>query len=213
PPPPAPSRGRATPPGRPGPRAGWPGSPAGSAGRSARPTPPTRPSPSRRPRPRAASTASSSRPTPCCTATPAPPAGTISKPGCRDAHADELPVRAAWRARAAVTRLCDGDALGLARWRDRLLNRLRDRGPVLDLDEPSFLRFHGTTSADRFQTARDWLAKARNPILGWVDKLGSGGRLQWAGIDAETESTKAYAQLMLAWGLGCLGEWTRSRDW
>ena len=64
----------------------------------------------------------------------------------------------------AVTRLCDGDALGLARWRDRLLNRLRDRGPVLDLDEPSFLRFHGTTSADRFQTARDWLAKARDPI-------------------------------------------------
>jgi hypothetical protein len=130
-----------------------------------------------------------------------------------DTHADALPVRAAWLARFALTRLCDGDALGLARWRDRLLGRLRDRGPGLDLDSPSFLRFHGTASADRFQTAKDWLARARDPILGWVGKLGSGGRLQGAGIDAETESTAAYAQLMLAWGLGCLGEWTRSRDW
>lgn len=131
-----------------------------------------------------------------------------------DAHADALPVRAAWLARFALTKLCDGDALGLARWRDRLLHRLRDRGPGLDLDSPSFLRFHGTASADRFQTAKDWLARVGEQIFEWVEKkVGTGGRLQWAGIDAETESTKAYAQLMLAWGLGCLGEWTRSRDW
>jgi hypothetical protein len=130
-----------------------------------------------------------------------------------DVHADALPVRAAWLARFALTRLCDGDALGLARWRDRLLGRLRERGPGLDLDSPSFLRFHGTASADRFQTAMDWLTQRRKPILDWVEKLGSGGRLQWAGIDAETDSTKAYADLMLAWGLGCLGEWTRSRAW
>ena len=130
-----------------------------------------------------------------------------------DAHADALPVRAAWLARFALTRQCDGDALGLARWRDRLLGRLRDRGPGLDLDSPSFLRFHGTTSADRFQTATDWLAQRRKPILVWVDRLGAGGKLQWVGLDAETEYTAAYAQLLLAWGLGCLGEWTRSRDW
>jgi hypothetical protein len=94
-----------------------------------------------------------------------------------------------------------------------VLDRLRDKGPGLDLDEPSFLRFHGTTSPDRFQTAREWLGRARKPILDWVNKLGSEGRLQWAGLDPETNCTAAYAQLLLAWGLGCLGERTPSRDW
>ena len=130
-----------------------------------------------------------------------------------DQHFDDLPVRAAWLARLAITRLCDGDALGLARWRDRLLSRLRDKGPGLDLDEPSFLRFHGTASPDRFQNAREWLARAHDPIRDWLNRLGSSGPLQFAGIDPEVECTAAYARMMLAWGLGCLGERTRSRDW
>lgn len=126
---------------------------------------------------------------------------------------DDLPARAAWLAGHAVTRLCSGDALGLARWQDRILSRLRDKGPSLDLDEPSFLRFHGTAAPDRFRTAREWLTRTREPILNWVARLGKGGRLQWAGIDPEVDSTAAYALQMLAWGLGCLGERTRSRDW
>jgi hypothetical protein len=133
--------------------------------------------------------------------------------GFLEHHFDDLPARAAWLARVAVTQLCSGDALGLARWRDRILGRLRDKGPGLDLDEPSFLRFHGTASPNRFQTAREWLVRTHKPILEWVGRLGSTGRLQWAGIDCERECTAAYAHLMLAWGLGCLGERTRSRDW
>ena len=70
-----------------------------------------------------------------------------------DHQFDDIPVRAAWLARVAIARTCDGDTLGLARWRDRLIHRLHERGPGLDLDEPSFLRFRGTASADRFQTA------------------------------------------------------------
>lgn len=130
-----------------------------------------------------------------------------------DQYFDDLPARAAWLSRLALTQLCSGDALGLARWRDRILIRLRDKGPGLDLDEPSFLRFHGTASPDRFQTAREWLVRAHKPILDWVGKLGSTGRLQWVGLDAEIDCTASYAQLMLAWGLGCLGERTRSRNW
>jgi len=130
-----------------------------------------------------------------------------------DQHFDDLPVRAAWLGRLAAARVCEGDALGLARWRDRIIARLSSRGPGLDLDEPSFLRFHGTATADRFQTAREWLIKGREPALAWVQKQGNGGGLRYVGLDAETESTAAYAQFLFAWGLGCLGERTRAKDW
>jgi len=128
-------------------------------------------------------------------------------------HFDELPIRATWLARLAATQLCDGDVLGLARWHDRVLTRLAERGPGLDLDEPSFLRFHGTASADRFQTAREWLVRMLEPALSWIQRHSDGGRLRSSGLDAEIEATASYAQFMLAWGLGCLGERTRSRDW
>lgn len=130
-----------------------------------------------------------------------------------NSHFDDLPVRAVWLARRAISRLSDGDVLGLARWRDRILARLRDKGPGLDVDEPSFLRFHGTSSPHRFQTARDWLARSRRPILEWIARLKTPGRLRREGLDPETAHTSQYATLMLSWGLGCLGERTRSRDW
>lgn len=130
-----------------------------------------------------------------------------------DQHFDDLPVRAAWLARLAAMRVCDGDALGLARWWDRVQTRLSGRGPGLDLDAPSFLRFHGTTSAERFQTARGWLTSVQKSALDWIQEHDGTGRFQREGLDAETECTAAYAQLMFAWGLGCLGERTRAREW
>lgn len=133
--------------------------------------------------------------------------------GFLDHHFDDLPLRAAWLARLAATHLCDGDALGLARWRDRVLSRLAERGPGLDLDEPSFLRFHGTASAERFQTAREWLIRVSEPALAWVRRHGRNSQLQWVGLDAEVESTIAYSQFMMAWGLGCLGERTKAKEW
>ncbi|QDU20694.1 hypothetical protein [Urbifossiella limnaea] len=130
-----------------------------------------------------------------------------------DERFDDLPARSAWLARRGATRLSGGDALGLARWRDRLVARLREKGPGLDLDGPSFLRFHGTASPERFRTARDWLVRVKKPVVDWVERLGPAGRLRAVGIDPETECTAAYAQLMLAWGLGCLGERSLSVDW
>jgi hypothetical protein len=133
-----------------------------------------------------------------------------------DLHFDDVPVRAAWLARYAAARVCDGDALGLARWRDRVLARLAERGPGLDLDEPSFLRFHGTASAERFQAAREWVEGVRGPAIGWIGKMAArspAAKLQWSGIDAETDCTAAYAQFMLAWGLACLGERTKAKNW
>ncbi len=130
-----------------------------------------------------------------------------------DQHFDDIPVRGAWLARIAVARSCDGDVLGLARWRDRLVARLHDRGPGLDLDEPSFLRFRGPANADRFKTAREWLTRVKEPVLAWVQRHTGGGRFAWTGLEAETDATAVYAQFLLAWGLGALGERARARDW
>ena len=127
---------------------------------------------------------------------------------------DDIPVRGAWLARLAVANSCDSDVLGLARWRDRLIRRLHDRGPALDLDEPSFLRFRGTATAERFKTAREWLVRMHEPIVRWVRKHAEGSSgLEWAGLDGEGEATAAYSQFLLAWGLGVLGERARSREW
>jgi hypothetical protein len=117
-----------------------------------------------------------------------------------DAHEADVPARAVWLARSAAARLTDGDPLGLAGCRDRLFRRLMDKGPGLDLDAPSFLRFRGA-AGDRWLTAREWLARVREPVHRWLGRLaGPGRRLQWAGIDPEPNSTAAYADLLLAWG-------------
>src|SRR5439155_485801 len=82
-----------------------------------------------------------------------------------------LPVRAAWLAHVALARLSGGDVIGLARARDRLLERLYQHGLSLDLDVPAFLRFAGQGSGDwasRAQEVRDWLSHARESVHRWV---------------------------------------------
>ena len=137
-----------------------------------------------------------------------------------DYQFEDLPLRSAWLARLAAARVCDGDALGLARWHDRLLVRLADRGPGLDLDEPSFLRFHGSVSGERFQAARKCLESIHEKVHRWIERHARPGRklqsdrlLQWAGIIAEKEATSAYADFMLAWGIGSLGERIQANTW
>ena len=123
-----------------------------------------------------------------------------------DAAESDLSSRAVWLARVGVARRAGGDPLGLACARDRIFTRLRDKGPGLDLDAPAFLRFRGVPTGDRLTLARDWLLGAREPIRRWLGKLGTPGRLQWAGIDGEDAHTAAYADLMLAWAFGKLGD-------
>lgn len=128
-------------------------------------------------------------------------------------HFDDLPLRAAWLATLGMARACDGDALGLARWGDRLLNRLAVRGPGLDLDSPSFLRYYGSGSAEQFQTAREWLLRVHKLAVDWIQDHGGTGRFQREGLDAETDCTTAYAHFLFTWGLGALGERTRAKEW
>jgi hypothetical protein len=67
---------------------------------------------------------------------------------------------------------------------------------------------------EQFKRAREWLVRMREPILKWVARHAAGSSgLHWAGLDAEPDATGEYAQLLLAWGLGVLGERARARDW
>jgi hypothetical protein len=127
-------------------------------------------------------------------------------------YEDWLPVRAAWLAQLHLARLAGGDVLGLARTRDRLLERLARRGLSLDQDLPTFLRFAGPDAGERYPSVRDWLLRAREPVQRWVAKLPTGGPrafagLQEFGLDAEKHFTAAYADLILAYGLARLGEY------
>jgi cellulose synthase operon protein C len=127
-----------------------------------------------------------------------------------EAHESALPLRAAWLARTALARLSGGDVLGLARTRDRLLERLLHNGLSLELDTPTFLRYASSGASDRLQTVRRWLFDRRELIRSWVTEMGGGIRtesgLQRFGLEVETANTQGYIDLILAWGSTRFGE-------
>jgi hypothetical protein len=135
-----------------------------------------------------------------------------------DEHEDWLPVRAAWLARVGLMRHTRGDVVGLARTRDRLLERLHDRGLSADLDVPAAVRFAGQGAGERVDAVRAWLTHARGPVHRWLAArttgmsaegltTGQDPRLQAFGLGgAAAGPTRAYADLILAWGLARLGE-------
>jgi hypothetical protein len=145
-------------------------------------------------------------------------------------HESALPVRGAWLAHVALARLSGGDVVGLARTRDRLLERLYQHGLSLDLDVPGFLRFAGQGSGDwaaRAQEVRDWLSHARESVHRWVaarpdrpvgrtrlapELTTQDPQLQAFGFGTATRFTRAYADLILAWGLTRLGDRTGSQE-
>src|SRR5205085_12265778 len=79
-----------------------------------------------------------------------------------------LPVRAAWLVGLALYRLSHGDVLALTRTRDRLLERLFKNGLSAEQDLPTFLRFSGVRSSDRFRAFRDWLVPLPEKIRRWI---------------------------------------------
>jgi cellulose synthase operon protein C len=130
-----------------------------------------------------------------------------------------LPVRAAWLARTATSRAGSADVLALARTRDRLSERLRIAGLSLELDTPSFLRFAGEGMREQFEETRHWLVDKRDAIHQWIARLSPpstsdtsldhGSRiLRGVGLEPNVSQTRAYADLMLAWGLTRFAEYS-----
>jgi hypothetical protein len=117
-------------------------------------------------------------------------------------HERLLPVRAVWLGWSHLAQLAHGDALGLARARDRLLERLYHNGLRPEQDLPSFLRFAGQASSQRFRAVRDWMVELAELAQTWVKE------------NTDTSSTAvtqkppmdAYVNLLFAFGLARLGE-------
>ncbi len=129
-----------------------------------------------------------------------------------DRAEDELPCRMVWLARTALADLAGGDALQLARCRDRLFARLQNETALAALDTPSFLRFRGLSGSDRFPLARDWLVRCREPIQRWLKRQATDDRPAWAASDADRTCTACYADGMLAWGFAKLGDRGRANE-
>ena len=70
-------------------------------------------------------------------------------------HEQALPVRAVWLAGYRLSQLAGADVLGLARVRDRVLDRLLTQGLTAEKDLPHFLRFAGHKDSERMRTVRD----------------------------------------------------------
>jgi hypothetical protein len=110
-----------------------------------------------------------------------------------------LPIRSAWLAWAHLALLSRGDVLALARARDRVLERLYHSGLRPEQDLPSFLRFAGQPTSQRFRAVRQWMIGLAEQAQEWVKAQGSPGH------------TAAYVDLVFAYGLARLGETDEAR--
>jgi tetratricopeptide (TPR) repeat protein len=120
-----------------------------------------------------------------------------------DRHDENLDVRSLWLVRRALAHLVGGDRLGLARARDRVLARLH-RGPSIERDVPTFLRFYGsrdTASVDRLVGELD----------GMLVRAIKGKRAR-STIEAPLLQTQAYIELVFAYGAARLGRTDKARS-
>ena len=116
-------------------------------------------------------------------------------------HENTLPIRIAWLAEVAAAKLANDDALALARARDRLLERLFQQGLTLEHDLPGFLRSGSGADANRQRVLREQLKVLRDLVAEWIYEPPS-----------HTARTRAYADLIFAYGLARLGEVGEARQ-
>lgn len=120
---------------------------------------------------------------------------------------DDLDVRSFWLGQVAVSRLSGGDALGLARARDRVLARLQG-GLSLDRDVLRLLRLVGQGAAGGAGGQRaQRVASQLESLLKAFDETPR----KRSAVEAPVSSTRAYVRLVFAWGLARLAQAERAR--
>ncbi|MDW8242127.1 MAG: hypothetical protein RMJ88_02830 [Thermogemmata sp.] len=128
-------------------------------------------------------------------------------------HAETVPLRACWLGVQAASHLSGGDAVLLARWAERLLERLSRCGQLSEVDLPTSVRYWGHSTSDgSLAAAAAWLVRHRQQVVQWIERLPK-GPLRAEGLDGETETTSQVALLLMAWGAAAVGERRRAAEW
>jgi hypothetical protein len=86
-----------------------------------------------------------------------------------EANQGTLPVRAVWLMGFRLAQLSGADALGLARVRDRLLQRLLEQGLQAERDLPMFLRTAGMKDSDRVRMVREKSIELHSTVRKWLE--------------------------------------------
>lgn len=111
-------------------------------------------------------------------------------------HEAFLPVRTAWLTWTALSKLAGDDVLMLARARDRILERLLQRGLVPNQDLPAFLHNSGAHAGERMRVVRDQLVDLHETARQWSERT----------LGTASPATKNYVDLIFAWGMARFGE-------
>jgi len=124
----------------------------------------------------------------------------------------KLPLRLLWLSMTAVAKLSGADTLGLARTRDRILQRLLEEGIRAERDLPYFLRAVGSKDSERLRQIRSKAMELHALVRSWAEaglkhdaaKKGQAGQ-------SDQLATLGYTDLMFAYALAKLGEPTEAR--
>jgi hypothetical protein len=123
-----------------------------------------------------------------------------------DRHDQNLDVRSLWLGRVALSMLAGGDALGLARARDRVLARLR-RGLSLERDVPRFVRSVGPGSS-RDAARVDRVVQQLEVMLKAFEET----QRKRSPVETPWPLTRAYVRITFAWAFARLGHAARARE-
>lgn len=105
-----------------------------------------------------------------------------------------MPVRAVWLAAYRMSQLTGADVLGLARVRDRLLQRLLNEGLSPERDLPMFLRTAGLKDGERLRVIREEVEQLESAVRRWT---------------AHIPQNLPYIDLLFAMGFARLQESTK----
>jgi cellulose synthase operon protein C len=124
-------------------------------------------------------------------------------------HESKLSIRVAWLIGSKLATTGGVDTLGLARIRDRLLQRLFENGLSPEKDLPTFLRFAGIKDSDRVRQVRQKALELHGLVRQWAE---ASLKSPVSAGQSDQGATLGYIDLFFAFGLAKLGESVPSRQ-
>ncbi|MCZ2343163.1 MAG: hypothetical protein LC104_15425 [Bacteroidales bacterium] len=119
-----------------------------------------------------------------------------------EAHEHKLSFRLAWFVGLRLARLSGADVLGLARVRDRILQRLLELGLHAERDLPLFLRTAGLKDSERIRKVRESIMTLHELCRSWIER---GAKTSPSGAP-DAGATLGYLDLLFAFGVAKLGD-------